>query len=253
MNSYSDILAGFQQIPLTKSKIIMVHSSYKSLGGVEGGAGTVINALLEWVGPDGTVLFPTFNFTSWSEDHYFDINETPSHMGIIGELARQQASAIRTRHPMYSFAVLGKNRNEFAACDDVEAYGRNSVFQRFHELNGTIVSIGLGWNSTFSLHHYVEYRTGCNYRRTKRFAGIYVESDGIRKITTYTMFVRKDQTVTTDIVPGMDELFENGVIRATQIGSAIVHYASANDFFDSMSVIVRQHPEKLHRVQIRSF
>jgi aminoglycoside 3-N-acetyltransferase len=102
------LIDDFRQIPLTTSRVIIVHSSYKSLGGVAGGAQTVIDALLEWVGPEGTVLFPTFNFQSWSETHYFDIEETHSQMGIIGELGRLRRESIRTPHPMYSFAALGQ-------------------------------------------------------------------------------------------------------------------------------------------------
>jgi aminoglycoside 3-N-acetyltransferase len=253
MHSYPEILAGFKQIPLTDSRIVLVHSSYKSLGGVQGGAQAVIDALLEWVGPNGTVLLPNFNFRSWTETHYFDIRETPSHMGIIGELGRLQADAVRTPHPIYSFAALGSRKEEFAACDDIEAYGPNSVFARFHELNGTNISIGLHWNSTFSMHHYVEFRTGCDYRRVKCFSGIYVGYDGDPQIKTYSMFVRNDDRVITDIVEGMDDLLHAGVIKGLSVGDATVHYASANDFFDNMSVIVRQHPEKLHKIKSPKF
>jgi len=253
MFSYEDIVKGFQTIDLTPSRVIMVHSSYKSLGSVEGGAETVIDALQEFVGLDGTILFPDFNFQSWTEDHYFDVLETPSKMGIIGELARLHSEALRTPHPIYSFAALGKRKEEFRACDDEEAYGDQSAFALFHHLNGMIISIGLHWNSTFSMHHYVEYKTGCNYRRVKRFSGIYVGYDGVPKVKTYTMFVRKDFNVVTDIVPGMDELFEKGVIRETQVGASKVHYASANAFFDNMSVIVREHPEKLHKIKQPKF
>jgi hypothetical protein len=63
------------------------------------------------------------------------------------------------------------------------------------------------------------------------------------------MFVRKNFRIITDIVEGMDELLNSGVIRETEVGDAIVHYASANDFFDNMSVIVQTHPEKLHNVE----
>jgi len=253
MYTYDDLLAGFQKIELTASKVIMVHSSYKSLGGVQGGAETVIDALLDFVGPQGTVLMPTFNFESWTQNHYFDIQETPSRMGIITELARLRPDARRTPHPLYSFAALGQRKKEFAACDDVEAYGPDSVFALFHELNGTIVSIGLHWNSTFSMHHYVEYCTGCEYRRVKRFAGIYLGYDGVPRLKTYTMFVRKNFRVITDIVEGMDDLYERGVIKEIEVGGAKVHHATANDFFDNMSVIVRTHPEKLHKIKAPKF
>jgi aminoglycoside 3-N-acetyltransferase len=249
MYSYQEILAGFRQIPLTDSRIVLVHSSYKSLGGIDGGADAVIDALLAWVGPEGTVLLPNFNFQSWTENHYFDVRETPSHMGIIGELGRLRADALRTPHPIYSFAALGKRKEEFAACNDVEAYGPNSVYALFHKLNGQNVSIGLEWNSTFSMIHYVEHNTGCDYRRVKKFSGIYVGYDDDPKIKTYSMFVRKDGHVTTDVVPGMDELFDAGIIKAALVGDALVHYCPANDYFTHMSVIVREHPEKLHKIK----
>lgn len=253
MYSYQEVLAGFRQIPLTDSRIVLVHSSYKSLGGVEGGAEAVIDALLEWVGSDGTVLLPNFNFQSWTETHYFDVRETLSNMGIIGELGRLRPEARRTPHPIYSFTALGKLQETFAACDDVEAYGPNSVFALFHKLNGLNVSIGLHWNSTFSMHHYVEYNTGCDYRRVKNFSGIYVGYDNEPKIKIYSMFVRNDSRVITDIFPGMNELFDVGIIKAVSVGACKVHYCPANDFFDHMSVIVREHPEKLHKIKAAKF
>lgn len=246
---FDDLLTGFQQIPLTDSRIILVHSSYKSLGGVEGGADAVIDALLAWVGPEGTILLPNFNFQSWTEAHYFDVSETPSHMGIIGELGRLRPDAIRTPHPIYSFATLGKRRDDFAACDDMEAYGSKSVFALFHELNGVNISIGLHWNSTFSMHHYVEYHTGCDYRREKKFSGIYVGYKTEPMIKTYSMYVRKDERVVTDIVPGMDELYNAGIIKDVMVGEANVHYCPAKVFFDNMSIIVREHPEKVHKLK----
>jgi len=249
MYSYQEILDGFRQVPLTDSRIVLVHSSYKSFGGVEGGADAVIDALQTWVGTEGTVLLPNFNFQSWTELHYFDVRETPSHMGIIGEVGRLRPEALRTPHPIYSFSVLGKYQEIFAACDDVEAYGPKSVFALFHNLNGLNVSIGLHWNSTFSMHHYVEYNTGCDYRRVKRFSGIYVGYDNKPDIKTYSMYVRYDGKVITDIAPGMDELLEAGIIKAVPVGEAEVHYCPARDFFDHMSVIVREHPEKVHKIK----
>ena len=45
--------------------ILFVHSSLKSLGPVNGGAGTVIDALEDAVGPEGLVLMPSFNLVEW--------------------------------------------------------------------------------------------------------------------------------------------------------------------------------------------
>ena len=245
----TQLRAGFEQTGIKNGDTIMVHTSYKSLGSVEGGAEAVIDALRGLVGPQGTVLFPNFNFQSWTEDHYFDVLETPSRMGTITELARLRRDAKRTPHPIYSFAVLGARAQEFAAADDVEAYGPKSAFAVFHTTNGTILSIGLDFNNTFSMHHYIEYNVGCDYRRIKEFSGIYVGYGRKPEMRVYSMFVRKDDTVKTYINPGMDELLAAGVIREVRVGEAKVHFATAKDFYDNMSVIVREHPEKLHFIE----
>ncbi|MBV6397575.1 MAG: hypothetical protein HFACDABA_03189 [Anaerolineales bacterium] len=253
MLNHQQLLDGFRQTRVKPGDTIIVHTSYKSLGGVEGGAETVIDVMRELVGERGTVLFPAFNFQSWTETHYWDVLETPSKMGMITELARLRPDAKRTPHPIYSFSVWGKRADEFVATDDVEAYGPNSAFALFHKINGTIISIGLDFNSTFSMHHYIEYNVGCDYRRIKEFSGIYVGYDRVPRVKTYSMFVRKSDRVKTYIVPGMDELLAAGVIKEVQVGAAKVHFATANEFYDNMSVIVREHPEKLHYVEEAKF
>jgi len=249
MLNHKELLDGFRQTSVKEGDTIIVHTSYKSLGGVEGGAETVIDVMRELVGVNGTVLFPAFIFPSWTETPYFDVLETPSRMGMITELARIRPDAKRTPHPIYSFSVWGARADEFSKTDDVEAYGPKSVFALFHKTNGTIVSIGLDFNSTFSLHHYVEFNTGCDYRRVKEFSGIYVGYDREPRIKKYSMFVRKNERVKTYIVPGMNDLLQAGVIKEVRVGAAKVHFATANDFYDNMSVIVREHPEKLHYIE----
>ncbi len=249
MLTHNELLEGFRQTRVREGDTIMVHTSYKALGGVDGGAETVIDAMRELVGARGTALFPAFNFQSWTETHYFDVLETPSKMGMITELARLRPDVKRTPHPIYSFSVWGARADEFAATDDAEAYGPRSAFALFHKINGTILSIGLDFNNTFSMHHYIEYNVGCDYRRVKEFSGIYVGYDRVPRIKMYSMFVRKSERVKTYIVPGMNELLAAGVIKEAQVGAAKVHFASANDFYDNMSVIVREHPEKLHYIE----
>ncbi len=249
MLNREDLLNGFRQINVKQSDTIVVHTSYRSLGGVEGGVDAVIDVMRELVGKNGTVMFPAFNFQSWTETHYFDVIETPSKMGMITEMARLRPDAKRTPHPIYSFSVLGPRAEEFSKTEDMEAYGPNSAFALFHKLNATILSIGLDFNNSFSMHHYIEYNVGCDYRRVKEFAGIYMGYDRKPQIKKYSMFVRLNDRVQTYIVPGMNELLAAGVIKEVQVGTAKVHYLTANEFFDNMSVIVREHPEKLHYIE----
>ncbi|HRJ76288.1 MAG TPA: hypothetical protein PLX90_09830, partial [Anaerolineales bacterium] len=69
------------------------------------------------------------------------------------------------------------------------------------------------------------------------------------QIKTYTMFVRNNDRVKTFITPGMNDLLHAGVIKEIEVGTAKVHTMTANEFFDNMSPIVRDHPEKLHYIE----
>ena len=79
-----------------KGDIILVHSVLSSMGYVEGGAATVIDALLETVGEDGTVVMSSL--TGWSDA--FDSTTTPSAVGRISEEFRKTKGAVRSLHPV---------------------------------------------------------------------------------------------------------------------------------------------------------
>ena len=55
----ADIVAGLQEIGLKEGDTVIVHTSLSSIGYVCGGAQTVIEALIEVVGEDGTIMMPT--------------------------------------------------------------------------------------------------------------------------------------------------------------------------------------------------
>ena len=54
-----DLVKGFRDAGIEQGDHILVHSSLSSLGWVEDGANTVIDALIGAVNETGTVIFPT--------------------------------------------------------------------------------------------------------------------------------------------------------------------------------------------------
>lgn len=50
--------------------ILVVHASFRSVGPVDGGPGALIEALSEALGPEGTLVMPSF--TDWDDDRPFD-------------------------------------------------------------------------------------------------------------------------------------------------------------------------------------
>ena len=57
----NDIVNGLRSVGLEAGQNVVVHSSLKSFGRVEGGAAAVIDALEEVITPSGTLVMPTFS------------------------------------------------------------------------------------------------------------------------------------------------------------------------------------------------
>ena len=69
----------FTDLGIEKRDTLFIHSSFKSLGPVDSGAGTVISALEEAIGQDGLILMPTFNLQPSREERVasWDVATTP--------------------------------------------------------------------------------------------------------------------------------------------------------------------------------
>ena len=100
----------------------MHRSRYKSLGGVLGGPRTVVEALLEAVGQQGTLVVPTFTHSGTT---HFDPRSSPSLNGAITEAARAHPRAVRSWHPTHAVTAIGPSAADLVR-DDLErgALGR---------------------------------------------------------------------------------------------------------------------------------
>ena len=222
---------------------VLVHSSFKSLG-YDGSPQDIVNLFCDTY---DNVLFPTYNFTSWTKEHYFDLLETPSQMGIVTEFARRDKRFVRTQHPIHSFAVTGTKKQMYADLSCVSSFGVGSVLDKLVEQNALMLSIGLDWNDSYTMVHHAEQMAAVSHRRLKDFSGMYINQHG-PKVATYSLFARKYfEGVLVDITRAMNELLVSGVITAFQLGEATVHATYAKPFFDAVLQIAKTHPEKLHR------
>ncbi|MEM7124852.1 MAG: AAC(3) family N-acetyltransferase [Chloroflexota bacterium] len=110
------LLQGLRKLGVVPGDVLFVHSSFKSLGPVEGGAEAVISALENAVGPEGLLLMPSFNLVDRDKRaECWNIRETPSTVGWITEVFRRMPSTHRSDHYSHSVAARGKDAKAFVA------------------------------------------------------------------------------------------------------------------------------------------
>ncbi len=223
------IVEGLIRLELQTGSVVLVHSSLSRFGYVEGGANTVIDALLEVVGESGTVVVPTLTGT---ENHspenppVFDPENTPCWTGRIPEVFRNRPDAIRSIHPTHSVAAIGADALELTKahissvtpCDELSPYGKLAQLE-----NGYILFLGVDHEVNTTFHH-VEEVVGVDYHMQEGFARATLIMEGKRIYRHYML--HKWETVRDFNV--MDTIFpERGIQHTTRIGDTDIRLVEA--------------------------
>lgn len=144
----------FARAGLDRGDSVILHSSLKSIGPVEGGGEAVIEALLSVIGPDGHLLVPTFTYCLpiWKIPP-FDVRNSPSRVGALTEIVRKRPDALRSFHPTHSVAVLGPQREALVRNHlHTTPLGKDSPFDRMRRFHAKILMLGTRQDTNSSLH-----------------------------------------------------------------------------------------------------
>jgi aminoglycoside 3-N-acetyltransferase len=229
------------------SDILLLHSSTKRTlrklhkWGFTPDIRTILDSFLDVLGAAGTLLLPLFNF-DFASGVPFDIRSTPSQMGALTEAGRTHPEAVRTGHPIYSFAVLGNGRERFRGLKNFSGYGADSPFAILHKAGGKIAVLDLPDQHSMTFYHYVEESMSVDYRFHKQFSGLYTDFDGVACKRTYGLFVRKtDQGVVTQVDPMAEILWEKGLYSGDRPGNGSgLRVIEASKLYDEVAAVIAQ-------------
>lgn len=172
------LAAQLRTLGVEPGETLLVHSSLSALGWVCGGSVTVVQALLDILGPQGTLVVPTqtgelSDPAVWGnplvpEEWWQPIRDampaydpliTPSRgVGVIPETVRTWPGALRSAHPQTSFAALGRRAAEIVDGHALDCrLGERSPLARLERLGARVLLLGAGYASCTSFH-LAEYR-----------------------------------------------------------------------------------------------
>jgi len=165
--SSSDLKTGLSKLGLTKS-LVIAHASLKAFGTIEGGAETMLNALLDSV---RGIIMPTFTYmtmlnpdvgppkngiTYGSET---DLNkmaevfhpELPvdKMMGVLPEVLRKHPKAKRSMHPIQSFAGIRAD----AILNTQTIYNPLAPIGALADSDGWVLLLGVDHRVNTSIHY----------------------------------------------------------------------------------------------------
>ena len=198
------MVEGLRALGITHSSIVVVHSSLRSFGSVDGGAAAIAEALLAACGtvvvPSGTwdlagVLAPPGSerpnnaaraARSWAEfdaavdraTAFSPASPIDKELGAIPEALRIGFEHVRGRHPLFSFLAVGQHAAEVIAGERLDwPLGPIEVVE---ELDGDVLLLGVSHTVNTAIH-LAEQRLGRSrfYRHAKVADGVWMELPNI--------------------------------------------------------------------------
>lgn len=228
---------GFGRLGLRAGQTVLVHSALRTLGHVDGGAETVVDALLSLLGPRGTLVAPTFTFAHEIEaSPIVDPAADRSEMGAISEAVRLRPDARRSIAFRHSFAAIGRRADVLASVDHrLHPFDFRSSFGVLLGLDAQILLIGVTYAAS-TAHHFAEWIYEVPYRvvvtrqvRLRQPNGSLVDTtmDDYQPIRgpdgTYADGRRSDFNRLGSMLEG------RGLVGVTAVGNAIVRRFALRD------------------------
>ena len=172
-NTFDSLVRELSDLGVVAGMTVMVHSSLGRVGWTVGGPVTLIRALLETVGSDGTLVMPAesphvSDPSGWSDDRVkaewhdvirahlpiFDPLTTPTTMGAVPEAFRRFPGTVRSNHPLVSVCANGRYALEITRHHALSfCEGPGTPFEKLYDLGASTLLLGVGFERCTSLHY----------------------------------------------------------------------------------------------------
>jgi aminoglycoside 3-N-acetyltransferase len=237
----AEIAAGLRRLGLTAGSGVMVHSSLKSFGKVADGAQTVIEALMEVITPEGTILMPSFNHGAAFEEGgpgYYHPGETICTNGAIPNTFWRMLGVERSLDPTHAYAAWGRNARRYTRFHHrTLTMGPQSPLGMLQADGGFGLLMGIGYYSN-TFHHVVEMSTGAPCLGQRSEAYPVVLPDG-RRVNGRTWGWRETACPINDNALYQEKMEARGLHTVETIGASRVTLYRLQDGFEVIAGLLR--------------
>ena len=159
MYTKQQLLSQLAEMNIAPDASLLVHSSMKAVGEVEGGADTVLDAFCEHL-HDGLLVMPTHTWATVNSEHCtYDYRTEPSCTGILGSLLMNRPGAVRSLHPSHSVAAWGHDAKAFVEGEHLAQTPcpRDGIMGKLLDRGGKILFLGCPLSKNTFIHGVEEW------------------------------------------------------------------------------------------------
>lgn len=169
--SLDNFLAGLSELGIKSGDKVVVHSALSRLGPLSFSPDDLCKALLKFLGPDGLLVMPSFNFYRAVENGgVYDFKQTKSLCGELTESFRKTHGVYRSLDPSHPFLAFGNGAFELVQNHHLcVTMGLGSPLDILEKAGGKALLVGIKEANTY--HHVPEAvrETPCIGARTREY------------------------------------------------------------------------------------
>jgi aminoglycoside 3-N-acetyltransferase len=233
-----DLLAGLRAAGLEPGQTVFFQSRLHGLGRAPGAASRgelcelFLGALREVLGPEGTLVVPTFTTQVARHDRPYVVEETVPNYGLMAEHCFRHPDFVRSLHPLWSVAASGPRAEEITRAGGTSNFGAFSPFDVMIRGGTHNLFCGLEIREAVTIIHYAELHWGVPYVYNKLLKWR-PRLGGIPAARPYLAAVRYlGDTTPVALERYQADLVARGVVRSAQVGGGAVHGASMTDMLE---------------------
>ncbi len=223
------IAAGLRDLGVSEGDTLMVHSSLSSFGFVEGGAPTVVQAMLDALAETGTLIAPTFGEYLQGQGNAWDRENSPSLMGRISETVRTWPGALRSSHGAHPLGAIGPNAQLICRTPHKTGFGPDSPFKTMVEINAWILLMGVTYTNC-TLFHLMEAEAEVPYRYVEERKGA-ITIDGVTDPDGSAWEYTRMDGASNDFMVLGNELERRNLVHIATIGESTQRLFRAADAY----------------------
>ena len=223
MYTKESLINDLVKMGLKSDDAIMVHSSMKSIGEVENGADTVVDAFMEYFA-DGLFMTPTHTWAQMSAEYnIFDPDKEPACVGIIPNIFFKRAGVVRSLHPTHSIAAYGKNAAGYIKGEEncTTPCSPEGCWGRLKDINAKILLLGVNHvKNTFI--HAVEEMFDVPERFTEKpvLFKIKMPDERLKEVRVYRHYNVNTAHISESFEKLSEAFFETGAAKRVKFGDA---------------------------------
>lgn len=226
MVTKQDVFAFLKEMGITKTDTVLVHSSMRSLGVVEGGCDGLIDAFKAYLS-EGLFVVPSHTWDRVNKDNpLFDVQKTMPCTGALCTVAVGRSDGVRSLHPTHSVVAFGKRAEEFVKGEETATTPtpHGGVWDRLYDEHAKILLIGIGHERNTYFHAVDERLDLPDCLVDAPFDVTIIDKDG----RTYQTSLYAHKGKRSEQFPNYKRALEYfGAVRYGKLGNALVYCCDA--------------------------